>query len=142
MKTTPTETDREAARVFAMSSGMRAWCRIEGAEVVARVLGKDPVTMHAHAYAESLGMHLTESLAHNFGPAAIDTDDNSTVGQMLAQVEAMRPGQAVSIVDRLHSLPGEDERRFAVLVEHDGTQTVATGPTRGAALVAARRDCA
>ena len=73
---------------------------------------------------------------------AIDTDDNPTVGQMLAQVEAARPGQAVSIVDRMHTLPGDTERRFAVLVEHDGTQTVATGPTRGAALVAARRACA
>lgn len=36
----------------------------------------------------------------------IDTDDPATVGCMLAQVEAMRPGQAVSIVDRLRSLPG------------------------------------
>lgn len=36
----------------------------------------------------------------------IDTDDPATAGQMLAQVEAMRPGQAVSIVDRLRSLPG------------------------------------
>ena len=66
-------------------------------------------------------------------------DEPATVGCMLAQVEAMRPGQAVSIVDRLCSLPGEDERRFAVLVEHDGAQTVATGPTRGAALVAAMK---
>ena len=96
MKTTPTETDREAVQLFALAPGMRAWCRIEGAEVVARVLGKGPVTMHAHAYAESLGMHLTESLAHNFDPAAIDTDDGPTQGAMLAQVAAAAGNEPAS----------------------------------------------
>ena len=120
MKTTPTETDREAARLFdANCQGLRA-------------------------YLAGVGWCIVSTVRDSFrvGADAIDTDDPATVGVILAQVEAIRPGQAVSIVDRVHSLPGEDERRFAVLVEHDGTQTVATGPTRGAALVAARRACA
>lgn len=117
MKTTPTETDREAGRVFVPLPAMcvmwtatsKRWERV------------------------------ADGTAHTGHPFAIDADDPATAGQMLAQVEAMRPRQAVSIVDRLRSLPGEDERRFAVMVEYDGAQTVATGPTRGAALVAAKR---
>lgn len=87
MKTTPTALDIEAASLFKPAPGMRAWCRIEGAEVVARFLRRDPVTMHAHAFAEGLSMHLTEALAHDFDVVAIDTDDPATVGVMLAQVE-------------------------------------------------------
>lgn len=135
----PTPIDREAADLFTLTIGMRAWCRIEGAEVVLQFLAKDPVTLHAHAYAEGLRLHLTESLAHSFYVAAFDTDDPATVGCMLAQVESSVPGAAVSIADRMHSLPCEDERRSMVIVEHNGTQTTATGPTRGAALVAAMR---
>ena len=139
MKTEPTDLDREAAGLFTLAPGGRAWCRIECAEVVLRFLAKDPVTLHAHAYAEGLDMHLTESLAHSFHVAAFDTDDPATVGVMLAQVEAAVPNAAVTIVDRLHSLPGDVERRFMVIVECNGTQTTATGSTRGAALVAAMR---
>lgn len=117
MKTAPTEIDRKAGRAFVPWHAMRVmWT------------------------ATSTRWERTaDGTAHTGHPFAIDTDDPATVGQMLAQVEAVRPGQAVSIVDRLHSLPGDAERRFAVLVEHDGTQTVAAGPTRGAALVAAKR---
>lgn len=134
MKTTPTKTDREAARLFRVQLRMRAWTEFARGTVI----NADPmddgticVTLVGEGTYEALGRTV-----------AIDTDDLPTVGAMLAQVEAIRPGQAVSIVDRLHSLPGDAERRFAVLVEHDGAQTVATGPTRGAALVAARRACA
>ena len=119
MKTEPTETDREAGRAFVPWPAMRVmW------------------TTNSKRWER-----IADGTAHTGHPFAIDTDDPATAGQMLAQVGAMRPGQAVSIVDRMRSLPGEDERRFAVLVEHDGAQTVATGPTRGAALVAARRAC-
>ena len=120
MKTTPTETDREAGRMFVPWPAMRVMWTVTSKR----------------------WERIADGTAHTGHPFAIDADDMGTAGQMLAQVEAMRPGQAVSIVDRLRSLPGEDERRFAVLVEHDGAQTVATGPTRGAALVAARRACA
>lgn len=120
MTTKPTETDRESGRVFVP---LPAMCVMWTAT-------------------SNRWERVADGTAHTGHPFAIDTDDHATAGQMLAQVEAMRPGQAVSIVDRLRSLPGEDERRFAVLVEHDGAQTVATGPTRGAALVAARRACA
>ncbi len=119
MKTTMAAIDREAGRAFVPWPAMRVmW------------------TTNSKRWER-----IADGTAHTGHPFAIDTDDPATAGQMLAQVEAMRPGQAVSIVDRMRSLPGEDERRFAVLVEHDGAQTVATGPTRGAALVAARRAC-
>ena len=124
MKIEPTEIDLAAANVFMPQHGMVIMDRFSDWWRSKRV---------------------DDSFMEDFGgdplpPGnAIDTEDPATVGQMLAQVEALRPGQAVSIVDRLRSLPGEDERRFAVMVEHDGAQTVATGPTRGAALVAAMR---
>jgi len=126
MKKTPTPVDIDAARLFTCVDGMRAgWCY-------------ESVT----AIPPRIRCAWERICSDGKEPDAIDVDDGPTVGAMLAQIEAMRPGQAVSIVDRLRSLPGDDERRFAVLVEHDGTQTVATGPTRGAALVAARMSCA
>jgi len=132
MKTAPTETDREAARLFALAPGMRAWCRIDGAEVVARILGKDPVTMHAHAYAEALGMHLTESLAHNFDPAAIDTDDGPTQGAMMVQVEAALDAAGCPGAYLHPWTDGWAVRRGAAIRRY-------AGPTKGAALVAAKR---
>ena len=133
MKTEPTETDREVARLFTLAPGMRVFNADAGWARLAEAAWAGTTLTH----------WASDSMAVDGARVdAIDADDPATTGQMLAQVEAMRPGQAVSIVDRLRSLPGEDERRFAVLVEHDGAQTVATGPTRGAALVAARRACA
>lgn len=70
---------------------------------------------------------------------AIDTDDPATVGCLVDQIEALRPDQSVTVVDRLHVLPGEVERRFMVLVWSADCETATTGPTRGAALVAAMR---
>jgi hypothetical protein len=130
VKTTPTPIDREAAELFSAAPGMRAcnadgeWGRFAEADWAGAVL--------LHRRFDSMALHGAHIVA-------IDADDMPTVGAMLAQVEAAVPGAAVSIADRLHSLPGHDERRFMVIVEHNGTQTTATGPTRGAALVAARR---
>lgn len=138
----PAPIDREAADLFTLTIGMRAWCRIEGAEVVLRFLAKDPVTLHAHAYAEGLRLHLTESLAHSFYVAAFDTDDPATVGVMLAQLDAEAGGLAVSVVDRVHerTFHGTAVTRFAVHVT-TAVEYVhsATGSTLGAALVAAMR---
>jgi hypothetical protein len=123
MKTTPTDIDRKAAGLFKCVDGMLAgWCYTS----VTSVPPKNRCVWERIRSDDKV-------------PDALDTGDPATAGAMLAQVETMRPGQAVSIVDRLHSLPGENERRFAVIVEHDGAQTVSTGPTRGAALVAAKR---
>lgn len=118
MKTIPTELDREAARLFdANCRGLRAYLDGFGWCVVSTV--RDHFRVEAEA---------------------IDTDDPATVGCMLAQVEGMRPGLAVTIVDRLVTIPNEPDRRFAVLVSNGyGVQDVFTGPTRGAALVAAKR---
>lgn len=132
MKTEPTDIDREAAGLFTASHGMRVWRAISP-----ETMSSPSLVIEAEA---GPGVGVRTELGWSwFRICAIDTDDPATVGQMLAQVEALRPGQAVSIVDRLRSLPGEDERRFAVLVEHDGAQTVTTGPTRGAALVEAMK---
>jgi len=137
MKTAPTETDREAARLFALAPGMRAWCRIEGAEVVARILGKDPVTMHAHAYAEALGMHLTESLAHNFDPAAIDSDDPASVGCMAAQVEQL--ATLDDIMDRWPDVAGDDRWMLIATVHETQDAVRLFAPTLGALVVAAMK---
>lgn len=139
MKAVPTETDREAARLFEPAPGMRI---ILSDRLFGGLWARVSVTGERMAGCYEVGVDTWDAWAEEWQRMdAIDTDDPATAGQMLVQVESMRPGQAVSIVDRMRSLPGEDERRFAVLVEHDGAQTVATGPTRGAALVAARRAC-
>lgn len=118
MKTGPTELDREAARLFnANCRGLRAYLSGIGWCVVSVV--RDSFSVEADA---------------------IDTDDPATVGCMLAQVEQSRPGFAVSIIDRLATLPDEPDRRFAVLMANKpGVQEMVTGPTRGAALFAAMR---
>ena len=123
MKTTPTPIDCEAATLFACVDGMRA------AWSYRSVTSVPPRERWMWERVTSDGKE----------PDAIDTDDNPTAGEMLAQVESAVPGAAVSIADRLHSIPGDDERRFMVIVECNGTQTTATGPTRSAALVAAMR---
>ena len=123
MKTTPTDLDREASALFVCADGMRA------AWSYGSVTAVPPRERWAWERVTSDGKE----------PGALDVDDMPTVGEMLAQVEVACPGAAVSIVDRLRALPGETDSRFMVLVEHDGTQTATTGPTRGAALVAARR---
>jgi hypothetical protein len=126
----PTPIDREAAGLFSAAPGMRAcnadgeWGRLAEADWAGAVL--------FHRWFDSMALHSTHIVA-------IDANDNPTVGEMLAQVEAAVPRAAVSIFDRRHSLPGHDERRFMVIVARKGTQATATGPTRGAALVAAMR---
>ena len=124
MKTEPTDIDREAAGLFNAAPGMRVvyvssvngrrkleWCRVrDGASGV-------------------------------YGaPDALDTDDPATVGCMLAQVDSLAEGCGVTIADRRRTIPGDSERRFMVVIDHaEGHQTTATGPSRGAALVAAMR---
>lgn len=131
MKIEPTDTDREAAGLFRVEVRMRAFTEFARGTVI----NADPmddgtlcVTIVGEGAYEAMGL-----------PVAIDTDDPATVGVMLAQVDAAAQDVAVSIVDRLHSLPDDDGRRFMVIVEHDGTHTTVFGPTRGAALVAAMR---
>lgn len=130
LKTTPTDLDREAARLFDAAQGMMAWhCAWNGVEV-----GPERVTW---VYA---GINKIEGRYTNGPVEAFDTDDPATGGVMLAQVESVKPGAAVTIVDRLNNLAHELDRRFQVIVTGaEGWQSVHTGPTRGAALVAAMR---
>ena len=122
MKAEPTELDREAAKLFRHEPGMRAW----SAYCSGRVVNANPCELRGEGYHEQ-----------NAQIIAIDTDDAGTVGAMLAQLDERAD---VSIVDRRYSLPGEDVRRFMAFADFaDGHQTFATGPTRGAALVALAR---
>lgn len=132
MKTEPTDLDREAATLFTPAPGMRMWIWIETGEDAVRFLGRTGVASNPF-------VAVVEILTGRFRVTAIDTDDAATSGCFVDQIEALRPDQPVTVVDRLRVLPGETDRRFMVLVEHDGTQTTSTGPTRGAALVAAKR---
>ena len=138
MKAEPTDMDREAARLFTAAPGMRViwsdrlygglWARISVAGE--RVAG---------CYEVGTGTWDIWSMGMR-GLDAIDTDDAATVGAMLTQVEAARPGATVSVIDRLLTLPNDPVRRFAALVTSEaGVQDVFTRPTRGAALVAAMR---
>lgn len=132
MKTEHADIDREAAGLFTAAPGMRAWSMFCHGRVQAASAAPDGIV---HATLSGDGSY--EALAF---AVALDTDDPATVGCMLAQVEASAPGLAVSVADRRHNLPGDSDRRFLVLVDHaEGHQTTATGPTRGAALVAAMR---
>lgn len=125
MKTEPNGIDRQAPGLFEPSQGMRMGRTVAGRTVWNRISG-DPQGMFLSADGSD-----DESVC-------IDTDDPATVGCMLTQLE--RGIRAVSVVDRCFILPGDDERRFLVLVDaHGGDQVTATGPTRGAALVAAMR---
>ncbi len=127
LKTQPTDIDREAASLFEPAPGMLMWRTIAERSVSNR-LGSGC----AGAFSTLTGAH-DESVS-------IDTDDPATVGAMLAQVEAAAEGSGVTIADRRRTIPGDAERRFMVIIDHaEGRQTTATGPTRGAALVAVMR---
>lgn len=162
MKAEPTDLDREAASLFTPAPGMRVMHEIahvvrpashKGREVcemrpawVRIVTARDAGTCRAFAV-EGNATVGRRACQLEYGATrastllqAIDTDDPATVGCMLAQVEQSGSGLSVTIVDRLVTIPGEPDRRFAVLVSSmDGVQDVFTGPTRGAALVAAMR---
>ena len=107
MKTKPTETDREAGRVFVPLAAMRVmW-----------------------SATSRRWERVADGTAHTGCPFAIDTDDPATVGCMLAQVEAAA-GPVVLIWDAW-----KDGMTHYVVRYLDKW----SGPTRGAALVAAMR---
>ena len=112
MKTTPTETDREAAQLFAPSGGMRAAWRGERN-------GVRPVWERLRDGSDAT-------------PDFYDTDDPATVGCMVAQVEAAA-GAPVDVWAYSRHTGIEHE-----VDSYDGT-TLGCGPSRGAALVAAKR---
>lgn len=114
MKTTQAEVDREAGQVFVPWPAMRVmW------------------TATSRRWER-----VADGTAHTGHPFAIDTDDPATVGVMLAQVEAANPGRAVIVSARV-PVPSEDV--YCVVAHGEGEPTIALGPTRGAALVAAMR---
>lgn len=112
MKTEPTDTDCEAARLFVCVDGMRAgWCHTNITVVPPR------------------NRCIWERICYDGAePDALDTDDPATVGAMLAQVEDAA-GEPVNVAR--HSC--HDYLVWAC--DPPG----AYGWTRGAALVAAMR---
>lgn len=121
MKTEPTDIDREAARLFRIEVRMRAFTEFARGTVINADQMNDGticVTLVGDGTYEALGR-----------PIAIDTDDPATVGCMLAQVEAAA-GPVVLIWDAW-----KDGMTHYVVRYLDKW----SGPTRGAALVAAKR---
>ena len=114
MKTTPTETDREAAQLFAPSGGMRAAWRGERN-------GVRPVWERLRDGSEAT-------------PDFYDTDDPATVGCMVAQVEAA----AGAPVELWHCPDDPPDAAHVVFVRDPSFESFCS-PTRGAALVAAKR---
>ena len=118
MKTTPTDIDRKAARMFTPAPGMRVWQTAEARTIgPRRVIEVDENDIK------------TEGGWSRLPICAIDTDDPATVGCMLAQVEAAA-GAVVLIWDAW-----KDGMTHYVVRYLDKW----SGPTRGAALVAAKR---
>jgi hypothetical protein len=125
MKTEPNEVDREAASLFEPAPGMRVAYRS---------------IFHGRVKVEWCRVRDGRNCIYG-GVDAIDTDDPATVGCMLAQVEDAAEGSGVTIADRRLTIPGDQHRRFMVVIDHaEGHQTTATGQTRGAALVAVMRN--
>lgn len=120
MKTTPTETDREAARLFTPDPGMRVFNGDAGWGRLAEAMWAGATLVH----------WATDSYAVDGARVdAIDTDDPATVGVMLAQVEAAA-GPVLLFWDAW-----KDGMTYYVLRYTNKW----SGPTRGAALVAAMR---
>lgn len=132
MKTEPTDLDREAARLFVPAPGVRMWCAVEDRCIPLRFLGRNPINLNLWAFDEVEVCAVVEVLASMFRVVAIDTDDDATVGVMVAQVEA-----ALEVIDRprgyLHPWDGGWAMRHGEAIRRYA------GPTKGAALVAAMR---
>lgn len=129
MKTEPTDTDREAARLFTPAPGMRACSPYTHGRVAGVGIAPDGVT-----HAALTGEGGFEALAE---VVAFDTDDPATVGAMLAQLRAAAPGLGTGV---LHTRPmptTEDPGRWAVV---SCGLPMAWGLTEGAAVVAAMKE--
>ena len=135
MKTTPTETDQIAARLFAVAPGMRAW-RTTGVGMMSdpgMVIEVDPAT------APHGGIR-TERGWSWLPVCAIDTDDDATKGVMLAQL------RAEADAPRLHVVCGDpdpDGVAWWSIAWWNAPRRLpgrsAMSRTEGAALVAAKR---
>lgn len=127
MKTTPTETDREAAQLFAPSGGMRAAWRGERN-------GVRPVWERLRDGSEAT-------------PDFYDVDDGPTQGAMLEQIEsAAQPKlDAARFAEDIHLMltsRWQDCKRVGWRVVDECGGAAFVGPlaeTRGAALVAAMK---
>ena len=129
MKTTPTETDREAARLFKPAPGMRIW------RAVCADTWSDPgIVIEVDPEPLDLGGIRTERGWSWLPVCAIDTDDGPTQGAMMAQVEAALDAVGCPGAYLHPWADGWAVRRGAAIRRY-------AGATKGAALVAARRAC-
>lgn len=131
MKTTPTDLDREAALFFRAVPGVRCLASCDGGTRMWSRVVEDTIGGHTVRTENGAAFPAYQATIH-----ALDVEDPATVGVMIAQLQEERPNREVSLVDRLHELPEALDRRFIALVGHEGAFA---GPTRGFALVAARR---
>lgn len=125
MKTRPTDIDTEAATLFTPAPGMRIW-KTTGAGTIG------PRRVIEVEVSEAAGISVRTEGGWTWLPVcAIDTDDYATVGVMLAQfIENSNVKIQWVTIDNnggSHCVRASNETVFG------------TGPTRGAALVAAMK---
>lgn len=131
MKTTPTETDREAAGLFARAPGIRA----------AYTRGDEPLRWGRFISSGDRLMLCGERSGHPVVGAAVvafDADDAASAGVMLAQVEQL--ATLDDIMDRWPDVTG-DNRWMLIATVHETQETLDRlfAPTLGALMVAANR---
>lgn len=129
MKTTPTDLDREAARLFKPAPGMRVFNADCGWGRVAEAAWAGTTLTHWSS----------DSMAVDGARVdAIDADDPATVGCMLAQVEQL--ATLDDIMDRWPD-PADNDRWMLIATAHETQDTFDRlfAPTLGALMVAAMR---
>lgn len=118
MKTTPTDVDREAGQAFVPWPAMRVMWTTKSKR----------------------WERIADGTAHTGHPFAIDADDHATAGQMLAQVEAAAGTDCVVTHGTMVEPAGELKWKVRKANGFDlHVLGNVFGPTRGAALVAAKR---
>lgn len=129
MKTEPTDIDREAALLFVLAPGMRASYSRRGLLGWGWLIDTDEGLW---LFCENWPGFTVDSVDID----ALDTDDPATVGCMLSQVE----DAAAARVDLVWQWSGKGVVEWRAQWQRDDDIGVGhSGPTRGAALVAAMR---
>lgn len=128
MKTESTDLDREAAQLFTLAPGMRVFVTRARWLETGRIITSDDAEYRVVCESNASALLSTR-------PDALDADDPATVGAMLAQVEEAA-GTRVDLVWAWRD-PGVVD--YVVQWRGD-TDLGESGPTRGAALVAAMRE--
>jgi len=130
MKTAPTETDREAARLFEPAPGVRAWRDGQWYRITWARGGTADGTKEAE---EDCDLRIAYCMAAS-AIEAIDVDDGPTQGAMMVQVEAA----AGAPVELWHCPDDPPDKAHVVFVRDPSFESFCAS-ARGAALVAAMK---